>query len=226
MRLGVLFSGGKDSCFAMSKVMKDNEVECLISVVSKNKESFMFHVPNIEITKLQSETMDIPLVRVVTDGRKEDELRDLEAAIAKAKDDYGIDGIVTGAVRSTYQASRIQTICKRLNLWCFNPLWLMDEVELLNSIVDSKITAIISGVFAFPLKKEMLGRTIDKDMIGRLAELKEKSKINPAGEGGEIETTVIDAPFFRKRILIEDSVTDYKDYSGTFEIRKANLVEK
>jgi diphthine-ammonia ligase len=226
MKLGVLFSGGKDSCFAMSKAMKENEISCLISVVSKNSESFMFHVPNIEITKMQAEAIGIPLIRVTTEGEKEDELADLEAAIIQAKERYKIEGIVTGAVRSIYQATRIQTICKRLDVWCFNPLWLMDEVQLLNEIVESGIEAIISGVFAFPLEKEMLGRKIDEKTIKKLAILKDENKINPAGEGGELETTVLDAPFFRKRIAILDSETSYENYSGVFHIKKAELVKK
>jgi diphthine-ammonia ligase len=226
MKLGVLFSGGKDSCFAMSKAMKNHEIACLITMVSENKESFMFHVPNIEMTQLQSEAMGIPLVSMVTDGKKEEELKDLEAAIAQAKEKYKIEGVVTGAVRSVYQATRIQTICKKLGIWCFNPLWLMDEVELLNEIVKSGIDAMISGVFAFPIEKEMLGRMIDKETIRNLIALKEKNKINPAGEGGEMETTVLNAPFFSKRIDVTESETEYENYSGIFQIKKSELVKK
>ena len=226
MNLGVLFSGGKDSCLALSKAMKEHEIVCLISIISKNEESFMFHTPNIHITKMQAEAIGIPLISVSTEGKKEDELEDLEKAVEKAKKKYAVEGIVTGAVRSIYQSSRIQRICKNLDLWCFNPLWLMDEIELLNQVVDNGIKAIISGVFAFPLEKEMLGKIIDKEMIKKLKILKEKYSINPAGEGGELETTVLDAPLFKKRIEIDDFEIKYENYSGVFEITKAKLVEK
>jgi uncharacterized protein (TIGR00290 family) len=102
----------------------------------------------------------------------------------------------------------------------------MDEIELLNQVVDNGIKAIISGVFAFPLEKEMLGKTIDKEMIKKLKILKEKYSINPAGEGGELETTVLDAPLFKKRIEIDDFEIKYENYSGVFEITKAKLIEK
>jgi ABC transporter with metal-binding/Fe-S-binding domain ATP-binding protein len=226
MKIGVLFSGGKDSCLALSKAMKEHEIVCLISIVSKNKESFMFHTPNIHITNMQAEASGIPLVSVSTEGKKEDELKDLERAISEAKDEYDVEGIVTGSVRSTYQSSRIETICKKLDLWCFNPLWLIDEIELLNEIIESGIRAIISGVFAFPLEKEMLGKPVDQELIKKLTVLKEKYSINPAGEGGEMETTTLDAPFFKKKIEPTETKTNYKDYSGTFEIEKARFVEK
>jgi len=55
MKLGVLFSGGKDSTFALHKAAEKEEVVCLITLVSENKESFMFHTPNIDVTALQAE---------------------------------------------------------------------------------------------------------------------------------------------------------------------------
>ncbi|MBI5148444.1 TIGR00289 family protein [Candidatus Pacearchaeota archaeon] len=226
MKLAVLFSGGKDSCLALSKAMKGNEIVCLISITSKNKESYMFHTPNIQITKLQAEAIGIPLLTVETKGEKEKELLDLKKAILKAKKKYKIQGIITGAVRSVYQASRIQKICKELGLKCINPLWQMDQIKLLKEVLRKKFRVIISGVFAYPLDRELLGKQINNDFIKKMVGWQEKYKINPAGEGGEIETTVLDAPFFKKKIQILQSKISYENYAGIFEIKKARLVKK
>ena len=110
MKLGVLFSGGKDSTLALHMAAEKETVACLITVESKNAESFMFHTPNIDVTALQAEALGLPLVKVETEGQKEVELADLEHAIAEAKSRYGIEGVVTGAVESVYQASRVQRI--------------------------------------------------------------------------------------------------------------------
>jgi len=221
MKLGVLYSGGKDSTLALMKAQKYHDVVCLIAVVSENKESFMFHTPNIDMTLLQSQAMGIPLVRVVTKGEKELELVDLRNAIEEAVKRYKIEGIVSGAVRSTYQASRVQKMCHQLDLWCFNPLWLKDQVELLYELLEKGIHAVISGVFAEPLDESYLGKEIDGKMIERLSKQQ-----NPAGEGGEIETTVLDAPVFKKKIVITDSKIDYKRFAGTFTILDAKLEAK
>lgn len=226
MRLGVLYSGGKDSTLALMKAKEYHEIVCLISIVSENKESFMFHTPNIDMTLLQSQAMELPLVRVTTKGEKEEELRDLRKAIEEAKKRYKIDGIVTGAVRSTYQASRIQLICHELDLWCFNPLWLKDQVELLNEVVDKKIHAIIGGIFAEPLDESYLGAEINAQMIDRLAKIAASHHINPAGEGGEIETTVLDAPVFKKKIVIKEHEKQYANFNGVYNIIDAELVVK
>lgn len=218
MKLGVLYSGGKDSTLALMKAKEQHEIACLITVVSENKESYMFQTPNIDMTLLQSQAMGLPLVRIKTKGEKEKELVELKKAIEEAIERYQIEGIVTGAVRSTYQASRVQKICHELGLWCFNPLWLKDQVELLKEIVDSGIKAIIGGVFAEPLDETYLGKEIDKKMIVKLAKLS-----NPAGEGGEIETTVLEAPVFKKKIVITKSSVQYKNYAGVYTIEDAKL---
>jgi ABC transporter with metal-binding/Fe-S-binding domain ATP-binding protein len=224
MKLGVLFSGGKDSCLAMHKAMKEHEIVCLISVISKNPESYMFHVPNINMVDMQADAIGLPLVKTETEGVKEEELKDLKKVIIEAKEKYSIEGIVTGAVKSEYQASRIQKICDELGLKCINPLWQMDQIKLLQELKDFEV--IISGVFAYPLGEEWLGKRIDDSVISELEKLQEKIKINPAGEGGEIETTVLDAPFFKQRIIIINSSKEFKDNAGTYNILLAELIDK
>lgn len=186
----------------------------------------MFHVPNIEMTGKQAEAIGLPLVQRKTEGKKEKELEDLKKALGTAKADFDLEGIVTGAVKSIYQSTRVQRICKQLGLWCFNPLWLKDEIELLNELVKNKYEVIISGVFAFPLDEKFLGRNLDNDMIHKLERLKEEYGLSPAGEGGEIETTVTDAPFFKKKIEILDHDVSYRDYSGVFRVKDLRLVDK
>ncbi|MEM2916231.1 MAG: diphthine--ammonia ligase [Candidatus Woesearchaeota archaeon] len=226
MKVGVLFSGGKDSTLAMIKVMKEHKIVCLITVVSENPESFMFHTPNIHIADLQAQAIGLPLVKVLTNGVKEKELEDLKKVIEEAKQKFGIEGIVTGAVKSAYQAERIKKICSELGIACINPLWQMDQIQLLKEVVESGIQVIISGVFAEPLGKELLGKPVDYAMIEILKKAAQTHKINPAGEGGEIETTILDAPFFKKKIIIKKSRIEYKDFAGVYRIEFAELVDK
>jgi len=226
MKLGVLFSGGKDSCLALHKAMQEHQIVCLISLISENKESYMLHVPNIEFTKVQAEAIGIPLIQISTKGEKEKELEDLKKALIQAKKKFGIEGVITGAIRSEYQASRIQKLCDKLNLKCINPLWHKDEEQHWREILNSKFKVIISSIAADGLEEEWLGRIIDNDNFEKLKFLSKKFHFNLAFEGGEGETTVIDAPFFKKRIKILDSKTEYDNYSGRFIIIKWEFEEK
>jgi diphthine-ammonia ligase len=226
MRLGVLFSGGKDSTLALHKAAEKEEVVCLITLVSENKESFMFHTPNIDITVLQAEAMGLPLIKKATKGKPEKELKDLEEAIAQVVNCFKIEGVVTGAVESAYQAKRIQSICNQLNISCFSPLWKKNQKALLEELVAKGFKAIISGIFAYPLDKSWLGKEVDNELIERLSLLGEEFGLSVAGEGGEIETTVLDAPLFKKKIEILGSTIEAKGNSGVFIIKKARLAPK
>lgn len=102
-------------------------------------------------------------------------------------------------MESVYQSERIQRICHRLGVWCFNPLWKKNQKALLEEIADNNFKAIISGIFAYPLDESWLGKEIDDEMIAKLVLLEEEFGLSPSGEGGEIETTVLDAPLFKKK---------------------------
>jgi len=204
MKAGVLFSGGKDSCYSAYLAKKQgHELACLISIISENPDSYMFHTPSIEKTKQQAQVMNIPLLIQKTKGEKEKELEDLETAIKLAKKKYNIDTIVSGALASNYQKSRIQKICDKLNLKCFNPLWHKDEIGYLRELIENDFKVVIVGVFAYPLDKSWLGRRIDKDFIDEVQILKEKYKIHPAGEGGEFETFVLNSPLFKRELKVK-----------------------
>jgi len=226
MKLGILFSGGKDSTLALHMAAKHETLACLITMVSLNKESYMFHTPNITLTKLQAEALGIPLVTKVTQGKKEEELDDLARAIADAKRQFQIEGVVTGAVESVYQSTRIQRICHQLDVWCFSPLWKRNQRELLEELIEKRFKVVISGVFAYPLDESWLGKEIDADIVNRLVDLEKKLGISPSGEGGEIETTVLDAPMFKKKIEVLDHVVEARGSSGVFNVTKARLVSK
>lgn len=198
-KLASLFSGGKDSVYSLYLMKKQGyEISCLISIFSENKESYMFHTPSIEKTEKQAEVMGLPLMIEKTKGEKEIELEDLERAILKAKEEYRIDGIVTGAIRSVYQASRIQKICDKLELECFNPLWEKDERQYLDELLEEGFKVILVGVFAYPFDESWLGREIDSKFIKEIEKLNKKYKIHVAGEGGEFETFVLNCPMYSK----------------------------
>lgn len=220
MKLGVLFSGGKDSTLATWLAKKQGyEIGCLITLISKNPHSYMFHTPSIKQTEKQAKAMKTPFIKVKTEGGKEKELKDLERAIEKAKKEYGIEGIVTGAVESVYQASRIQKICDKLDLECFNPLWQKDQISLLEDLIKNKFSVVITGVFAYPLNEKWLGRKIDKKFVEEVKELNKKYKINPAGEGGEFETFVLHAPgLFKKELKIKDKKISGEGNSWKMEV--------
>ncbi len=226
MIAAVLFSGGKDSTMALKHAWDDgHQVSYLLSIISENPESYMYHVPNIHLTSLASQALEIPLLKTITPGVKEEELKDLEEALKNLKD-KGVEIIYSGALSSTYQKSRIQKLCTKLNLESNTPLWGVDPLEYMQDIISSGWEVIITAVAAYGLDESWLGRKLDQEALEEINILHHKYGIHPAFEGGEAETLVVDGPLFDKRIKILDAEKYFYQDSGYYYIKKAVLEDK
>lgn len=222
MRAAVLFSGGKDSTLAAFLAKKAGAgIRCLVSMFPVNKESYMFHHPNIGLTRMQAESMGTPIITKDTAGEKEKELLDLERSLLGIRDD--IDSVVSGAVASEYQRSRISGICSKLGLESVTPLWHKDPLELWKLCLDNGFKVMITAVACEGLNKTWLGRVIDEKGLAELKRLSEKHRFHLSGEGGEFETLVLDCPLFKKRIQVIKAKAEWSVDSGTYVIEKAGL---
>lgn len=194
---------------------------------SKNQDSFMFHTPNVNLAKMQAESMETPIIEFETSGEKGSELNDLKKAMELAIKEYGIHGIVTGALYSNYQRERIEKIADELGLKVFSPLWHIDQETLMRNLLKEKFKFILSSVAADGLDKTWLGREITAKDVDKLVELNDKFGISCAGEGGEMESLVLDCPLFNKilEIISYDKIMD-SPYSGKLIVHKAKLTIK
>ena len=187
----------------------------------------MFHTPNIDLAKLQAKAMQLPLIEQKTEGQKEAELRDLKKALEKAKQKYKIDGIITGALCSTYQRDRIERVADSLGLKIFSPLWHINQETEMRELVKRGFKVIISSISAYGLSKSDLGKEIDDGFVDRMVELDKKIGINIAFEGGEAETLVLDCPLFKKKIVIKDAkIIMENNCTGIYKVIKAELETK
>jgi len=220
MRVAALFSGGKDSVFAVYITKQYGwEVSSLVSLLPEQPDSWMFHSINIHLTDLFAEALDIPLVKRGTKAKKEEELADLKQLLQNLE----IDGVVSGAIASEYQRTRIEKICDELGIKSFTPLWHKHQELLVRDQVKAGFHIIVVGVFAEGLDETWLGRTIDEHTIDELVLLHKKQGINIAGEGGEYETLVLSGPVFSKRLMIDESQKEWNRDSGVFQVKKAHL---
>ena len=225
LKLAALVSGGKDSIYAAYVMKKQNYgISCLVSIKSKNPDSYMFHTPNIDIVKLQSKAMDIPLIEQTTEGKKELELKDLEKALKKAKKEYNVEGVITGALFSNYQRERIEKVADKLSLKIFSPLWHLSQETEMREILNEGFRFIITKIAAEGLDKSWLCKEITEKDIDKLIELNKRIGINIAFEGGEAETLVIAGPIFKKELIIKDAeIIMENENTGLYKIKKVRL---
>ena len=225
MKLASLFSGGKDSTFAIYVAKKQgHDVKCLLSIFPKSDESHLLHHPNMKWTKLQSESMNIPqLTTTSTSDKTDDELILIENLLQNAKEQFQIEGLVHGGIQSKFQKDKFENICSKLNLKVIAPLWNTDPELYMNELLDSKFDFIMTTVSSDGLDDSWLGKTISKSDIVLLKHLSEKFGFNLNFEGGEAETFVINCPLFTNPIIINQSEKKWDGYRGRFEIVDAGL---
>jgi diphthine-ammonia ligase len=225
MKIAALVSGGKDSIYAAYLASMRHEIKYIISIISENPESYMFHVPNAGLVAKQAEAMGIPLIQKTTKGEKEEELEDLRLVL---KETIGIEGVVSGAFASNYQRDRIDNICRDINLKSLAPLWHRDPLELLRGMISKGFEIIITAVAAPPLDESWLGRKIDERCLEELIKLNKEYEISVMGEGGEFESFVLDCPLFRKKLILLEAKRQWeeKTRSGWLEIKNLGFIDK
>jgi diphthine-ammonia ligase len=228
VKLGVLFSSGKDSTYSAYIMKRQNyELTCLVTIKSKNLDSYMFHTPAVDLAALQAEAMNVPIIIKETEGEKEKELLDLEKALQEAKDKHKIEGVVTGAVFSTYQRDRVERICDKLGLKIFSPLWHKPQEQLMGELLSNNFEIIFTGIAGEGLNKNWLNRAITQKDLDELKEINRKIGTNVAGEGGEFESLVLNCPLFKKKLLIEETeILEDNECTARLLIKKATLVKK
>ena len=225
MKLAALFSGGKDSTYSIYKARQmGHDVKCLITLFPKSPNSHLLHFPSIKLTKLQSETMNIPhLVTELATDETNQEMNALGILLKKAKQDFQIDGLVHGGISSEFQKKRFENVCKENDLNVITPLWGINPKEYMNNIINSDFKFILTSVSSDGLDEAWLGKIITASDLSKLSELSEKHGFNLNFEGGEAETFVVDCSLYSHPIQITKSEKIWDGYRGRFEIEDASL---
>ncbi len=225
MTVSALVSGGKDSIFAASLADAQGlAVDELVTLVPADPESMLFHTPNLDLVALQAEAWGKRHRRVPIPGRGEA----AEAAVlADALEDPDRGAIVAGAIASTYQYYRLLRIADRLGRRVYAPLWGKRGEVVVAAEVAAGLDIRFVHLAAEGLPDRWLGERLDATAVDWLTRQAAAPRaIHPAGEGGEFETLVVDAPFFRSRIRLESTETHRTSAVGRLSVRAARLEAK
>ncbi|MFB6081896.1 MAG: diphthine--ammonia ligase [Halanaeroarchaeum sp.] len=226
-----LFSGGKDSSWALYRALEEGLDVARLVTVHPEADSYLYHVPATDLAALAAESIGIPLVEVEQTGatgesageRGDAELEPLEGALRDLAPDLGgIAGVTAGAVESQFQTDRIRGMCERLGADLFAPLWREDPVPLAGSMLEAGFDIRIVAVAADGLDESWLGRRLDADALADLQTLNEEYGVHVLGEGGEFETLVVDGPHMDRPIDIEGDPV-WEGNRGHLAIREASL---
>lgn len=230
-----LFSGGKDSSWALYRALQSGREVSSLLTVHPGDDSYMYHTPATELARLAADSLGIPLIEVdATDidppqsvdssVQGDREIEPLEQALSNLDEDDPITGIIAGAVESQFQASRVEALAERLGVDTYTPLWQEDPDTLLTSMLEAGFEIRIIQVAAAGLDESWLGRTLDREALTELHTIREEYGIHLLGEGGEFETVVTDGPHMNRRIELRGTPV-WEGNRGVFRISEAKLQE-
>lgn len=224
MTVTALVSGGKDSVY--SAYLADTQgrpVDELLVLRPEDPDSMMFHTPNLDLVALQAEAWGKSFrSEPVPAPGEAAELAALEKALA------GSTGwVVAGAVESSYQWARLLRVAGRVGRPVYTPLWRKDPGRVVREEIAAGLDIRLVHLAAESLGPDLLGRRLDLELLRTLEQRNAAgARVHVAGEGGEYETLVVDAPFFGQRLVLDEVEWDVRPTTARLTVRKAHLAPR
>ena len=210
-RVSVSWSGGKDSAFALYKILLsgDYDVVSLHTVVNKDNKRVGLHGIKEELINLQAKELSLPLeilhLQTSADHGNYERLLKNYYHNCKRK---GAEGIVFGDIFLEDLRTYREELMKESGLFPVFPLWKIDTNFLIHDFINAGFKTLLCSVNAALFDKDVAGRTIDSAFIDILP-----ANVDPCGENGEFHTFVYDGPIFKKCIQIIRGEVVRRDYS-------------
>ena len=202
------WSGGKDSSFALFKVLKKLKIKGLLTSLSAEYKRISMHGVREELLDLQAESIDIPLHKmyIVEDATRDTYDRELAKSLTPFVED-GIRDLVLGDIFLEDLRQYREDQMAKVGLKCHFPLWDGDTRQLYKEFVEAGFKAVAVAVNN-TLGEKFNGRVLDMDFYNDLPE-----GIDPCGENGEFHTFVYDGPIFSRPIDFKIGNKTIREYN-------------
>ncbi|HLG23990.1 MAG TPA: diphthine--ammonia ligase [Candidatus Nanoarchaeia archaeon] len=229
MDVAILYSGGKDSTFAIAHAKQKNwNIKYLISVKPTRKDCFLFHFATVEHTKGLAKMMRIPQFYVscsVADPVMEADI--VKKVVEENQKSIKVDAVVLGGTGlQETQLRSIQNALKPMNIDVFAAHAGEEHDLVVEKMLEAGFEIMVTQIASDGLKN-WLGKTITKDNFSQLRKDSVKYGFHIGFEGGYADTLVLDCPLFKSRMVVEEMNTVFEDnYCGHVEIKKFRMEEK
>jgi uncharacterized protein (TIGR00290 family) len=197
-KVTISWSGGKDSAFALYKILLsgDFDVTGLHTVINEETRRVGMHGVREELMDEQAEALGLPLTKLYLEGSEN------HAAYEKLMQSYyhrctadNVDAIVFGDIfLEDLRTFRIGLL-KPSGLEAIFPLWQMDTAILIDDFINSGFKTIVCAADASLITEKQVGVVIDQKFLAGL-----KPSVDPCGENGEFHTFVFNGPVFKKPV--------------------------
>ena len=229
MDVAILYSGGKDSTYAIEHSMQKGwNIKYLVSVKPSRKDCFLFHYATVEQTRELAKMLKIPhfyLKCRVAEPLKEASI--VMEIVQKNQKSAKIDAVVLGGTGlQETQLKSIQNALRPLNVDAFASHAGEDHDLVMEEMLNRGYEILITQIASDGLK-EWLGKKITKENFAQLKKDSVRYGFHIGFEGGYADTLVTNCPLFSKRMAIEDMSVLFEDnYCGHVVINSYRMENK
>lgn len=199
MKIISSWSGGKDSCLACYKAVKQgHRVSRLLNFISKGTKRGCFHGIDSKLMRAQADAIGIPIFQkeVSPDMKKYEE--EFKSAVSELKEKEKIEGMVFGDIYLLEHQNWVERVCGEIGIIPIEPLWNLKPKNIATDFINLGFKAVVVSAKAELFDENFVGSEFDKETLKFLID----KNICLCGENGEFHTFVYDGPIFRKKIKI------------------------
>ncbi len=199
-KIVVSWSGGKDSAFALYKLLKSEqyEVDSLLTSVTEGYNRISIHGVRESLLERQAESLGIPLRKMYIPQECSNEIYQniMNDQLQQLKKE-GIETVMFGDIFLEDVRSYREEMIKSQNMKAVFPLWGQKTDQLIKEFISLGFKTVTTSIDTEKLSNEFLGRVIDETFIRELPE-----HIDPCGENGEFHTFSFAGPIFKNSVDI------------------------
>jgi uncharacterized protein (TIGR00290 family) len=216
-KVTISWSGGKDSAFALYKVLASGEFEVvnLHTVIDQESKRVGLHGVRESLIEKQAEHLGLPLEKIYLPASNDHVVyKSIMQNFYRACAGHGIEGVVFGDIfLEDLRSFRIRLL-DTTNLTASFPLWKIDSKVLVSDFIDIGFKTTLCAANANFFSAHQLS-LVDYKFLELLP-----AGVDPCGENGEFHTFVFDGPLFKKRIPITMGDLVKKAYS--YQMKEPN----
>jgi uncharacterized protein (TIGR00290 family) len=210
-KLSVSWSGGKDSAFALYKILQEqrHDVMSLHTIVNETTKRVGMHGVREELIDMQAERIGLPLIKLYLESSESHAAYEalmksfyIECKVA------GIEGIVFGDIFLEDLRKYREDLMIQSGINAIFPLWKVNSNLLINDFINIGFKTLICAANAKFFTERSIGKLIDHSFLKSLP-----VEVDPCGEYGEFHTYVYDGPIFKSRVQIKLGEVVTKQYT-------------
>src|SRR3989344_1885064 len=222
--VAVLYSGGKDSNYAVEYCLKkEYNIKYLLTVKPSRKDCYLFHYATTEHAKLQADILGLKHILVncdVADPAKEAEL--VKDVVKENK----VDAVILGGTGlQITQIKSVQDALLPLGVEVFPSHGGFNHDDLVDDMVERGYKFMITQIASDGMGK-WLGKIITKDNINEFFKDSKRYGFPAGGDGGYYDSFLLDAPFLKAEIIPKIKVCKQSDMIGHVEFGKVEVKAK